>query len=88
MPSNFMVTPVIGFISTLPHFKPDAREVARIIPTDLEDIVDEGAIRQKEIIAAGKFKMNAPHFEIEKEIVWGATAMMLNEFRIIVREVV
>jgi hypothetical protein len=65
-----------------------AREVARIIPTDLEDIVDEGAIRQKEIIAAGKFKMNAPHFEIENEIVWGATAMMLNEFRIIVREVV
>jgi hypothetical protein len=25
----------------------------------------------------------APHFEIENEVVWGATAMMLNEFRMV-----
>jgi hypothetical protein len=28
----------------------------------------------------------APHFEIAGEIVWGATAMMLNEFRMLIRE--
>jgi 8-oxo-dGTP pyrophosphatase MutT (NUDIX family) len=86
MPSNFMVTPVIGFLPTQPIFKADAREVARIIQTDLDDIIADKAIKQKEILAAGKFKMHAPHFEIDGEIVWGATAMMLNEFRIIVRE--
>jgi 8-oxo-dGTP pyrophosphatase MutT (NUDIX family) len=86
MPSNFMVTPVIGFLETNPTFKPDAREVARIIETDLDDIIADNAMKQKEILAAGKFKMHAPHFEIDNEIVWGATAMMLNEFRIIVRE--
>jgi 8-oxo-dGTP pyrophosphatase MutT (NUDIX family) len=87
MPSNFMVTPVIGVLTTTPQFKADAREVARIIKTDLNDILGDAAMKQKEILAAGRFKMNAPHFEIDNEIVWGATAMMLNEFRIIVREI-
>jgi hypothetical protein len=41
------------------------------------------AIREKEILAAGRFQMWAPHFEVEHEIVWGATAMMLNELRTI-----
>ena len=27
-------------------------------------------------------------FQIEGEIVWGATAMMLNEFRMILREII
>jgi hypothetical protein len=31
--------------------------------------------------------MMAPHFEIAGEIVWGATAMMLNEFRLILQEI-
>jgi hypothetical protein len=31
--------------------------------------------------------MLAHHFEIEGEVVWGATAMMLNEFRIILKEI-
>jgi hypothetical protein len=30
--------------------------------------------------------MLAPHFLIENEIVWGATAMMLNELRMLMRE--
>jgi hypothetical protein len=47
----------------------------------LLDLLLDGAIKEKEILAAGKFRMMAPHFEIEGEVVWGATAMMLNEFR-------
>jgi 8-oxo-dGTP pyrophosphatase MutT (NUDIX family) len=88
MPSNFMITPVIGILQGRPAFVPDAREVARIIEVDLNDIIEETAMKEKEILAAGKFKMYAPHFEIDSEIVWGATAMILNEFRVIVRDAV
>ena len=42
--------------------------------------------KQREILAAGKYAMMAPHFEIEGEVVWGATAMMLNEFRLVLKE--
>jgi hypothetical protein len=31
--------------------------------------------------------MMAPHFEIEEEVVWGATAMMLNEFRLVLKSI-
>jgi 8-oxo-dGTP pyrophosphatase MutT (NUDIX family) len=87
MPSNFMITPVIGMIDHVPLFKPDTREVVRIVESTLDLILADNSIKQKEILAAGKYRMVAPHFEIDGEIVWGATAMMLNEFRMVLREI-
>lgn len=87
VPSNFLVTPVIATISKQPVFIPDAHEVARILNGSIDELIKEDAIREKEIIAAGKFRMMAPHFNIEGEVVWGATAMMLNEFRMILKDV-
>jgi len=86
MPSNFMVTPVIAAINTKPVFIPDPFEVSRILEARVSDLVEEDSIKQKEILAAGKYRMIAPHFEIDNEVVWGATAMMLNEFRMVLRE--
>ncbi|HEY9006714.1 NUDIX hydrolase [Ohtaekwangia sp.] len=85
IPSNFMVTPVVATMEK-PMFTPDAREVVRILSCNLFDLLREEAVLQKEIIAAGQYRMMAPYFDIESEIVWGATAMMLNELRLIVRE--
>lgn len=87
IPSNFMVTPVIGVVRNRPALVPDFHEVDKIIQGCIDDVLPESAIKTKEIIAAGRYKMMAPHFEIEGEVVWGATAMMLNEFRWILNEV-
>lgn len=86
VPSNYLVTPVIASIDHKPVFRPDPFEVSRIFHARLTDITAEDAIREKEIVAAGKYRMVAPHFEIENEIVWGATAMMLNEFRVVLSD--
>jgi 8-oxo-dGTP pyrophosphatase MutT (NUDIX family) len=85
IPSNFMVTPVVAMVHQ-PVFKPDAHEVAKILFGDLEGLLREDAVKTKEILAAGTYRMMAPHFEFENEIVWGATAMMLNEFRTVLNE--
>ncbi len=87
IPSNFIVTPVIAKIDHKPNFIPDPREVDRIIQANLTDLIHEEAIHTKEILAANQFRLQAPHFEVEGEVVWGATAMMLNEFRLVVREI-
>jgi len=87
MPSNFMVTPVIAAIDHKPEFNPDPYEVVKILTGDVAALIRDDAMKQKEILAAGKYKLHAPHFEIEGEVVWGATAMMLNEFRLILREI-
>ena len=86
MPSNYIVTPVVASINIKPQFRPDPFEVSRILEARVGDLADEKSIREKEIIAAGKYRMMAPHFEIAGEVVWGATAMMLNEFRMILLE--
>ena len=87
IPSNFMVTPFVASIDYKPAFIPDPREVDKIIQANLHNLIDDDAITTAEILAAGQFKLNAPHFKVEDEIVWGATAMMLNELRMVVREI-
>ncbi len=86
IPSNFIVTPIIAAITPKPFFIPDPFEVSHIFEARVQDLSAEDAVKQKEILAAGKYRMMAPHFEIENEVVWGATAMILNEFRMILRE--
>lgn len=86
IPSNFNVTPVVGIMNQEPVLKADTYEVERILLGNLHDLLKADAVQQKEILAAGRFAMLAPHFEIENEIVWGATAMMLNELRTLLQE--
>lgn len=81
VPSNFLVTPVIAWAKEPIDLTPDPREVARILRGELRHLMAPEAVQTKDILAAQQFTMRAPHFEIEGEVVWGATAMMLNEFR-------
>lgn len=85
IPSNFVVKPVVAIAERRPDFVADPFEVVRIIEGNLDDLIKEDAVRTKEILAAKLYPMMAPHFEIEGEIVWGATAMMLNEFRLVIK---
>ena len=87
IPSNFMVTPVVAWQPTKPIFIPDPVEVVKILECSIEDLMKEDAVQVKEILAARKYRLSAPHFMLEDEIVWGATAMMLNEFRTLIQEI-
>jgi 8-oxo-dGTP pyrophosphatase MutT (NUDIX family) len=86
IPSNFLVTPVVATVEYVPQFNPNPHEVSRILKGTVTDLIHEKAIKTKEILAAGTYRMNAPHFDIEGEIVWGATAMILNELRLVLKE--
>ena len=87
IPSNFIVTPVVAWQRTKPVFVPDPVEVVKVLECSLEELLKKDAIHVKDIIAARKYQLTAPHFVFEDEIVWGATAMMLNEFRTVLQEV-
>lgn len=86
IPSNFMVTPVIGYLEERPQFYPDPKEVVRVIEGTIDQLIRPDAVLTKEILAAKIYPMMAPHFEIEGEVVWGATAMILNELRVLISE--
>lgn len=86
IPSNFMVTPVVAIQGVKPVFVPDPVEVVRVLEGTVSGLLRDDAVAVKEITAARVYRLMAPHFVIEDEVVWGATAMMLNEFRLVVKE--
>lgn len=83
--SNFLVQPIVGYINYEPVFVPDLYEVEDVITTSLNDFMDEQKIRRKEINTSRGFVIDAPYFDIGDEVVWGATAMMLSEFKEILK---
>lgn len=85
IPSNFLVTPVIGVLPTEPVFTPDPVEVAKILSVSLDDLTKDDGLLQGEIVVSG-YKLLAPHFMMDGEMVWGATAMILSEFKHILKE--
>ena len=83
IPSNFIVAPIVGYIPFKPTYKADPVEVDTIIKGTVLTLLEETSLKKKEIVVGNNIKLVAPHFEIEQEIVWGATAMILNEFRMV-----
>jgi hypothetical protein len=78
--SNFLVSPFVGWSTGPQQFVPDQTEVERIIEIELTQLLSNENRTTKTIHIAGGMKMNVPCFVINDEIIWGATAMMLNEF--------
>lgn len=78
-PSNILVKPFVAFIENEPVFKPDPREVARLISCDFSSLLDYKIRKEKLLELKGGSKINAPYFAICNEMVWGATAMILSE---------
>ncbi|MCX6265850.1 MAG: CoA pyrophosphatase [Bacteroidetes bacterium] len=86
-PSNFLVTPVIGYQSSQPHFKADPKEVAKIIEIKLDDLMDKGNMQMKKMKLSVGFSLEVPSYFIDGNIIWGATAMILSELREIVIDI-
>jgi 8-oxo-dGTP pyrophosphatase MutT (NUDIX family) len=84
-PSNYLVQPFVGFTSGSPVFNPQQKEVEQIIEIHVRQLLDEKNVREKEISVAG-IQFSAPSFVIDGTTIWGATAMILNEFKEILRK--
>ena len=86
-PSNYVVTPVVSWAEQRPEFKGDPREVDEIIEVKLSDFMDDKHVQTKRIKLFMGISANFPCFYIDANIIWGATAMMLSEFRVILKEI-
>lgn len=86
-PSNFIVSPFIGFTSELNDLIPNNYEVSKIIHTDLFNLNKEYIKGIKSIEHSNGYKIKTPYYEIEGFTVWGATAMMISELNAIVKRI-
>lgn len=82
--SKFSVQPYIFYTENLPQLTPDDREVEEIISFDLFDLTRNTEIPRTTIPMNAGFTMkDVPYFKIQGHIVWGATAMMLGEMKVL-----
>lgn len=78
--SNHLVRPFIGVMDHRPEFRAEPREVAALIETPVEWVKDPERVGSEPRIRGG-IEVNFPYFEFHGQKVWGATAMILGEFR-------
>lgn len=82
-PSDFCITPIVGWTDIRPDWQPDAVEVAGVLEVPLRHLVDPTTVH-KETWQRGELTMQVPYFLVQGHQVWGATAMVLSEFLAIV----
>ncbi len=79
--SNFLVYPFLGVVDKRPDFIPQPSEVHAILETPLKVFLEKSMRRKKDLkLANGITLKNVPYFDVQGHTVWGATAMIINEF--------
>ena len=79
-PSNFLVSPFIGFLNKIPKFKPN-HEVSELIEVKLIDLLNNKTITTKKLSTSYMKNIDVPCFKLNNYTVWGATAMILSEIK-------
>lgn len=80
-PSNFLVTPYLGFSTENLEFIPNPDEVKRVLEFPIHQLLNDEIIVQTKMTTSYATNIDVPAFQVEKYVVWGATAMMLSELK-------
>ncbi len=83
--SNFYVQPFLGYLPNIPNLKIDTHEVASVLRFPINNFLKPDAIVSKQIEVANGLKIRIPAFELDDKIIWGATAMIMNEIAHLVK---
>lgn len=84
-PSNFLVSPFIGFTNEQPEFIAN-HEVEELIEVPLKDLLNEESVSSKNLSTSYMKNIDVPCFSLNNITVWGATAMMLSEIKDLIKE--
>lgn len=84
-PSNFLVTPFVAYLDTIPDLNPDNKEVQKVLKIALDTLLDSKTMQVKEVISGNNNTIFAPCFYVNDAKIWGATAMILNELLYILK---
>ncbi len=80
-PSNFLITPSVGFAAGIDVFLPQQTEVAEIVEIPVSFFLDESSVNPKtQITLPGNHTVEVPAFIFNGHVIWGATAIVLSEF--------
>ena len=84
--SGYLLHPVVGVTAARPEFRLAEGEVARILEVPIDRLVAPETIKRHPPVRARSERyvgIDVPYFDLCGEDVWGATAMVLAEFRVV-----
>tara|TARA_B100001250_G_scaffold398499_1_gene406774 strand:- start:496 stop:1131 length:636 start_codon:yes stop_codon:yes gene_type:complete len=84
--SGFKIYPYVGWTSKAPDLKASEDEVEKIIEISIDELINNNNQRKKNTTIRG-VPISMPYFNLNKEIVWGATSMILSEFKEIIKQI-
>lgn len=77
-PSNFLITPVVGFCAGLPALRVNHHEVSAVITVTLRELLDPRTVDVEQRTLRGH-EVYVPFFTVGGHKVWGATALILSD---------
>jgi 8-oxo-dGTP pyrophosphatase MutT (NUDIX family) len=80
--SAFLVYPYIGIVESTPAFIPNTEEVKALFPVTVGELLSLPKHEKRFNTSYGI--VTAPSYELHGRDLWGATAMMVSEFRVMV----
>ena len=86
-PSNFLVSPFLGFAEEELSFTICPDEVDEIIELPLYQFLDDEIVITVNMSTSYASNIQVPAFQINEHLVWGATAMMMSELKEIIKKV-
>ena len=86
-PSRFEVSPYMGLLSYNPVFRKQDSEVAALIEVPLSRVMSASSLVSRRLTTSYSKEITVPAFQLEGHIVWGATAMMLNEIKSLLKQI-
>ena len=78
-PSGYSITPVAGFVQTIPHFTPSSHEVAEVFDVPLDFFLDKNNERIVNVIRMKKMR-EVYFYNYGEYEIWGVTAAILRAF--------
>jgi len=85
-PSNFFVQPFLGIANSTPKFILQEEEVEALVEVPLLHFMDDSIKTIQTLTTSYAKNIEVPAFTLNGYLVWGATAMMLNEIREMLKE--
>ncbi len=84
--SDYYVIPYVGFVDSRPEFRPCSFEVERVLELPVAKVCDSDAVEQHTFVR-GKAEWPAPAIRSDRDLIWGATAIILGEFAGLIEQV-
>ncbi len=86
-PSNFEVQPFIGLYAEPEPFVIQPSEVEALVEVSLIDFMNDANVNEQILSTSYAKNIAVPAFKLNGYTVWGATAMMLNEVKELLKQV-